>query len=57
MSYSLYPYYWGKRQDWKQLFQSDDDDATFRSFMQAGMARMVVTVKPGFEDAVIYFMI
>lgn len=56
MSYSLYPYYWGKRADWKQLFQSDDDDATFRSFMQAGMARVVVTVKPGFEDAVMYFM-
>lgn len=56
MSYSLYPYYWGKRADWKQLFQSEDDDATFRSFMQAGMARVVVTVKPGFEDAVMYFM-
>lgn len=56
MSYSLYPYYWGERTDWKQLFQSEDDDATFRSFMQAGMARVVVTVKPGFEDAVMYFM-
>lgn len=56
MSYSLYPYYWGRRQEWVQLFQSDDDDAIFRNFMQAGMARVVVTVKPGFEDAVMYFM-
>ncbi len=56
LSYSLYPYYWGKRQEWVQLFQSDDDDAIFRSFMQAGMSRVVVTVKPGFEEAVMYFM-
>lgn len=56
MSYSFYPYYWGDRHDWKQLFQSEDDDATFRSFMQAGMARVVVTVKPGFEKAAMYFM-
>ena len=28
----------------------------FRSFLQAGMARVIVTVKPGFEDAVQFFM-
>ncbi|MBW7675494.1 hypothetical protein K1I32_07925 [Chryseobacterium sp. LJ756] len=28
----------------------------FRSFLQSDMARVIVTVKPGFEDAVQFFM-
>ncbi|WP_289043799.1 hypothetical protein [uncultured Olleya sp.] len=57
MSYNLYPYYWGNRQDWSSLYQYDEsNDPLFRNFMQAGMARVVVTVKPGFEEAVRYYM-
>ena len=57
MSYNLYPYYWGKRQDWTSLYQYDEtNDPLFRNFMQAGMARVVVTVRPGFEEAVRYYM-
>jgi hypothetical protein len=56
MSYNFYPYYWGYKDDWKDLYQYESNDPTFRSFMQAGMARVVVTVKPGFEDAIMHFM-
>lgn len=56
MSYNFYPYYWGSRNNWIELFQSEDDDAIFRNFMQAGMARVLVTVRPGFEDAVMHYM-
>lgn len=57
MSYNLYPYYWGSRQDWPSLYQYDEsNDPLFRNFMQAGMARVVVTVRPGFEEAVRYYM-
>lgn len=56
MSYNFYPYYWAKREDWHELYQFESNDAIYRSFMQAGMARVVVTVKPGFEDAVMYYM-
>lgn len=56
MSYTFYPYYWGFKDDWKQLFQSENDDPLFRNFMQAGMARVIVSVTPGFEDAVMHFM-
>ena len=56
MSYNFYPFYWGERQDWKQLYQFENNDPLFRSFMQAGMARVVVTVKPGFENAVMHYM-
>lgn len=56
MSYNFYPYYWGSRESWPALYQYENNDPLFRSFMQAGMARVIVTVRPGFEDAVRYYM-
>lgn len=56
LSYNLYPYYWGKRSNWSDLYQSDDIDPIFRSFLQSGMARVIVTVRPGFEDAVQFYL-
>jgi len=57
MSYNLYPYYWGNRKDWADLYQYDEsNDPLFRNFMQAGMARVIITVRPGFEEAVRYYM-
>lgn len=57
MSYHLYPYYWGNRQDWASLYNNEEsNDPLFRNFMQAGMARVIVTVRPGFEEAVRYYM-
>jgi hypothetical protein len=56
ISYNFYPYYWANKEEWKDLYQFESNDAIFRSFMQAGMARVMVTVKPGFEDAVMHYM-
>ncbi|WP_334126345.1 hypothetical protein [Empedobacter brevis] len=56
MSYNFYPYFWGAKKDWGELYQSESIDPLFRSFLQSGMARVVVTVKPGFEDAVQFYM-
>lgn len=56
MSYNFYPYYWGNKNEWGELYQSESIDPLFRSFLQSGMARVVVTVKPGFEDAVQFYM-
>lgn len=56
MSYNFYPYYWANKDEWKDLYQFESNDAIFRSFMQSGMARVIVTVKPGFEDAVMHYM-
>ncbi len=56
MSYHLYPYYWGNRANWGDLYQFDDNDPVFRAFMQSGMARVIVTVRPGFEEAVRHFL-
>ncbi|WP_347220173.1 hypothetical protein [Chryseobacterium sp.] len=56
MDYTFYPYYWGNEEKWQDMYLSQSTDPLFRSFLQAGMARVIVTVKPGFEDAVQFFM-
>lgn len=56
MDYTFYPYYWANKNRWQDLFLSEELNPLFRSFLQAGMARVIVTVKPGFEDAVQFFM-
>jgi hypothetical protein len=56
MSYKFYPFYWGNRQDWQQNYQKEVSDPLFRSFLQSGMARVIVSIRPGFEEAVMYFM-
>lgn len=56
MDYTFYPYYWANRKEWQKMYLSESTDPLFRSFLQAGMARVVVTVNPGFEDAVQFFM-
>ncbi|WDT68023.1 hypothetical protein [Cloacibacterium sp. TD35] len=56
MDYTFYPYYWAENKHWKEMYLSEELDPLFRNFLQAGMARVVVTVKPGFEDAVNFYM-
>jgi len=54
--YTFYPYFWADRDQWQEMYLSENTDTLFRSFLQAGLARVVVTVKPGFEEAVQYFL-
>ncbi|WP_267406652.1 MULTISPECIES: hypothetical protein [unclassified Chryseobacterium] len=56
ISYNLYPYYWANREDWKEMYNTDEIDPLFRSFLRSGMARVVATVRPGFEDAVQFYL-
>lgn len=56
ISYNLYPYYWGNNQNWLNLYQAENTDPLFRSFLQSGMARVIVTVRPGFENAVQFYL-
>ncbi|MDH6251793.1 hypothetical protein M2347_001520 [Chryseobacterium sp. H1D6B] len=56
MDYTFYPYYWASKKRWQEMYLSQSTDPLFRNFLQAGMARVIVTVKPGFEDAVQFFM-
>ncbi|MCA6436149.1 MAG: hypothetical protein IM600_03860 [Bacteroidetes bacterium] len=57
MAYLFYPYYWAKKCDWVELSQaSGNGDTTFEGFLQSGMARVVIPVRLGFEEAVDHYM-
>lgn len=57
MSYNFYPFYWAGKDKWEELYNvSESDDPIFRAFLQSGMARVIVTARPGFEEAVNWYM-
>lgn len=57
MSYNFYPFYWAQKENWKNLYNvNETDDATFKAFLQSGMARVILTIRPGFEEAVNWYM-
>ncbi len=57
MAYMFYPYFYADENDWIDLFQSTDAaDPIFQAFLQSGMSRAVVPVRPGFEDAVNWYL-
>ena len=57
LSYLLYPYFWGKKNNWEkaQLFY-DDEDPLFGKFLQAGAARVLLPVRTAYEIAVLHFL-
>lgn len=56
MSYTLYPYYWANQGRWRPLYQLSDPDPLLLGFLQSGMARVLVSVRPGYERAAMYFL-
>jgi hypothetical protein len=57
MAYLFYPYYWADKCDWTDLIQTQHtSDTIFEAFLQSGMARVVVPVRQGFEEAIDYYM-
>lgn len=56
MSYNFYPFYWASKEKWGELYQIQNNDPLFRAFLQSGMARVVITVRPGFEEMVNWYI-
>jgi hypothetical protein len=56
LQYAFYPYYWARQSTWEERIRKDDADYEFQQFMQAGAARVVLPVRPGFEEAFCYFL-
>jgi len=56
MTYIFFPYFWGRKCNWQKIYQLDDIDPIFLSFLQAGFARVVVPVAPGYEHAALRFL-
>lgn len=57
MSYEYLPYFYASRHDWETLIkQKSSSDPLFEAFLQSGMAKVYVTVRPNYEKAVMYFL-
>lgn len=57
ITYLFYPYFWGRKCNWQKIYLLKDEDPLFLNFLQAGFARVVVPVRPGYEDAVLRFIV
>lgn len=56
MMYVFYPYFWGRRSEWKAKLSIGEFDPDFDRFLKAGAARLVIPVRPRFEEAVLHFL-
>lgn len=56
LTYLFYPYFWGRRSQWVPKLTTSDPDPLFMKFLQAGSARVVLPVRPGYNDTVMYFL-
>lgn len=57
LSYVFYPYYWATPPKWVELLDREDEaDPSFTDFLQAGAARVLIAVRPGFENAVMHYL-
>ena len=56
MTYFLYPYFWSHTSRWDLKKYLDHPDFQHRAFLKAGAARVVLTVRPGFETDFVSFV-
>lgn len=56
LTYVFYPYYYNETCDWPELIQIKNDDPIFEAFLQSGMAKLLIPVRPQYEKAVLYYM-
>lgn len=56
-SYIFYPYFYLEEKDWRAKLSLDaTQNELFASFLTSGMARVMLPVRRGFEEAVMYFL-
>jgi hypothetical protein len=56
MTYFLYPYFWSHTARWELKKYLDHPDFLHRAFLKSGAARVVLTVRPGFETDFVKFV-
>jgi hypothetical protein len=56
LQYVFYPYFWGRKSTWADRYSRNDTDPDFLGYLQAGAARVVAPVRPGFETAVAHYL-
>ncbi len=56
MLFFLYPYFWSHTSRWELKKYLDHPDFLHKSFLKAGSARVVLTIRPGFERDFVSFL-
>ena len=56
MSYMLYPYFWSEKCSWDEKMQEEVPNGLFQKFLQSGYARVSLSIRPGFESDIQYFL-
>lgn len=56
LSYMLYPYFWAEKCSWDDKVQEDAQNGLFQKFLQSGYARVSLSIRPGFESLVQYYL-
>jgi hypothetical protein len=56
MLYFLYPYFWSHTSRWEFKKYLDHPDFMHRVFLKSGSARVVLTIRPGFETDFVSFL-
>lgn len=56
MLYFLYPYFWSHTARWEFKKYLDHPDFMHRTFLKSGSARVVLTIRPGFERDFVSFL-
>ncbi len=55
ITYTFYPYFYGRKQNWQVITKLSDNDPLFSNFLKAGYAKVMVPVRKGFEEYVMMF--
>lgn len=56
VNYVMYPYFWSDTDRWDIKQKLNHEDFVHRNFLRSGAARVVLTIRPGFEDSFLSFM-
>lgn len=56
LQWVTYPYFWGRKSEWRDRIAYEDTDPRFNEFLKAGFCRVTVPARPGFEGAIDHFM-
>lgn len=57
LTYFFYPYFWARGSRWDNLADLEANDPEFAKFLRSGSARVIVPARPGFDDAVMFWLL
>jgi hypothetical protein len=56
MIYLFYSYCWGRKENWLKVMHLSDHDPLFQKFLQAGSARVVVSIRRPYDLSTLYYI-